>query len=218
MAIFVGTILAILALAVLPLLTPWFMHPALDAAGSAGRLDLARDVVHGLSDRSVHELVLGPATFEFAGPDGQPFYDPDERSHLQDARLLLGLFLLGGGASLLGLAAAFVRWPYRRAPMWLVIGRAGLAAAGAVALLGLVSIVAFETLFTLFHQVFFPGGNWAFDPATQRLVQLYPFGFWQIAATALGALVFGLGLAVWWLARRLGRSAAAQPTPAATSG
>jgi integral membrane protein (TIGR01906 family) len=200
------------------LLTPWFIHAALDAAGSAERLGLAAEAVHAISDRSVEQLLLGPGDFDIAGPDGEPFYDADERSHLRDARLLLGLLLVAGGISLLGLAAAMARWRDRRAAVWTVIGRAGLSTAVVVVLLGLVSLVAFDSLFTLFHQVFFPGGNWSFDPATQRLVQLYPFRFWQIAAAALGVSVFVLGLATWLLGRWMrGRSGTASTTDA-TSG
>jgi integral membrane protein (TIGR01906 family) len=200
------------------LLTPWFIHAALDAAGSAERLGLAAEAVHAISDRSVEQLLLGPGDFDIAGPGGEPFYDADERSHLRDARLLLGLLLVAGGISLLGLAAAMARWRDRRAAVWTVIGRAGLSTAVVVVLLGLVSLVAFDSLFTLFHQVFFPGGNWSFDPATQRLVQLYPFRFWQIAAAALGVSVFVLGLATWLLGRWMrGRSGTASTTDA-TSG
>ena len=207
----------------LPLLTPWFVHAALDAAGSAERLGLTDAQAHALSDRSVEQLVLG-GDFAIEDPDGEPFYDADERSHLGDARLLLGVLLVAGGVSLLGLALALVRWRDRRVAVWTVIRRAGLATAAVVVALAFVSLLAFDSLFTLFHQVFFPGGNWSFDPATQRLVQLYPFAFWQIAAPALGILVFLLGLATWLLGRRLSTRAPdepdepAGPTLAATSG
>lgn len=190
----------------LPLLTPWFIHAALDAAGSAERLGLATTEVHRLSDRSVQELVLGPGSFEFAGPDGEPFYDADERGHLGDARLLLGLFLAVGGISIVGIGMALGRGAAWRRPTWTVVSRAGLTTAVVVLGVGIVSLVAFDSLFTLFHQLFFPGGNWSFDPSTQHLVQLYPFRFWQIASAALGVLVFLLGLGAWllgrWAARR----------------
>jgi integral membrane protein (TIGR01906 family) len=200
-AVFASTVLAIIALAVLPLLTPWFIHPALDAAGSAERLGWSPAEVHALSDRSVEELVLGPGSFDIAGPDGAPFYDPDERGHLADARVLLGLFLLAGGIGIVVIGAVLGR-RRPRAATWRVVSRAGLTAAIVVAIIGLISLVAFDSLFTLFHQLFFPGGNWAFDPSTQRLVQLYPFRFWQIASAALGTLVFLLGIGAWLLGRR----------------
>ena len=80
-----------------------------------------------------------------------------------------------------------------------------------------MSLVAFDTLFTLFHQVFFPGGNWSFDPSRQRLVQLYPFAFWQLVAAAYGVLVLVLGAGAWLLGQALARRAedapSAGPTP-----
>ncbi len=207
--------MAIIALAVLPLLTPWFSHAALDAAGSAELLGLTAAQTHELSDRSLGELVMGPGEFAFDGPDGQPFYDDAERRHLGDARLVLGIFLLAGGIGIVAIGAALGAWAERRAVVWTVVRHAGLATAIAVVVLGVISLVAFDSLFTLFHRVFFPGGNWAFDPSSQRLVQLYPFRFWQIAAAALGSLVFILGLATWLLGRSMSGRAAPESTATA---
>ena len=212
--LFLATVLAIIALAVLPLLTPWFIHRALDAAGSAELLGLTETQTHKMSDRSVEQLVLG-GDFDFAGPDGEPFYDPDERGHLGDARLLLGVFLVAGGIGIIAIGAALGAWRDRRAAIWTVVRRAGLTASLVVVVLGFVSLVAFDSLFTLFHQVFFPGGNWSFDPSTQRLVQLYPFRFWQIASAVLGTLIFLIGLATWLVGRWASGRAAADSTPGA---
>ncbi len=90
--------------------------------------------------------------------------------------------------------------------------RAGLTTSLVVLGLGFISLVAFDSLFTLFHQIFFPGGNWAFDPSTQRLVQLYPFRFWQIAAAALGTFMFIIGLGTWLLGRWASRRAETDST------
>jgi integral membrane protein (TIGR01906 family) len=185
---------------VLPLLTPWFIHLALDAAGSAELLGVSQAQAHQFSDRSVEQLVFG-GDFDFDGPDGAPFYDADERGHLGDARLLLGLFLIAGGIGIVAIGAALGSWKDRRPAIWQVVRRTGLTTSLVVLGLGVFSLVAFDSLFTLFHQVFFPGGNWAFDPSTQRLVQLYPFRFWQIASAALGTLVFLLGIGAWLLGR-----------------
>ena len=204
MAVITATILVIVALAVLPLLTPLFIHPALQAAGSAARLGLDDAMARAMSDQSVQELLLGPGTFAFSGPDGRAFYDPAERGHLADARLLLWLCLAAGIVSAIVLGLSLARTPAEgRARLWRLISRAGGMAAGVVVVLGLVSMVAFGTLFSLFHRVFFPGGNSSFDPATQHLVQLYPFAFWQLAALALGTLVFLLGLGTWLLGRTM---------------
>lgn len=216
--VFVGTVLAIIAMAVLPLLTPVFIHPALEAAGSAERLGVEAADARRWSDLSVAELVLGPGSFAFDGPDGPgtgPFYDTAERGHLADARLLLWLCLIGGAVSLFGMGSLIGRaGEERRRTTWRIVSRAGATTAAAVIALAVVSLAAFDALFTLFHQLFFPGGNWSFDPATQHLVQLYPFAFWQVAAAAFGVLVAVLGVAAWWLGRRLGRSAPSHVEPA----
>ena len=197
----------------LPLLTPWFIHRALDAAGSAEILGYAAAEAYEMSDRSVEQLVLG-GDFDFSAPDGEPFYDVDERGHLGDARLLLGIFLLAGGVSIVAIGAAYGAWTDRRSAIWKVVARAGLVTALTVIVIGLISLVAFDSLFTLFHQIFFPGGNWSFDPSSQRLVQLYPFRFWQIASAALGTLILIVGLGTWLLGRWASRRVAGDSTSA----
>jgi integral membrane protein (TIGR01906 family) len=217
-AVFIGTILILVALAVLPLLSPPFVHAALDAADSAGRLGVNAETVHALSDRSVAGLLAWSDTFDLAGPDGRAFYDQAERSHLADARVLLWACLLLAVLSLISIALAMRRADRaQRRSLWRAISRAGASVAIAVLVIGAVSVVAFEELFTLFHQLFFPGGNWSFDPATQRLVQLYPFAFWQIAAVALGVLLLVLGSATWWLGRRLATRDSTSAAPDSTS-
>jgi len=219
LVVFIGTVLVIIAVAVLPLLTPLFIHPALDAAGAAGRVGLDTTLAHEMSDRSVQDLVLWSGDFAFEGPDGSAFYDADERGHLRDARILLWLFLGAGAISAIVIGITLRRSDGPgRATAWRVISRAGAATAIVVVVLGVISAVAFGTLFTLFHQIFFPAGNWSFDPATQRLVQLYPFRFWQIAAAALGLMVAILGIAAWLLGRSMSRSRSPDPRAGQTPG
>jgi integral membrane protein (TIGR01906 family) len=57
----------------------------------------------------------------------------------------------------------------------LLIAGGALAAAAAFAL-------AFDATFSFFHGLFFAAGTWTFNPATDRLVQLYPERFWILAA------------------------------------
>ena len=204
--VIVGTILVIVAVAIVPLLSSLFIHPTLDAASAADRLGVTAAQAHALSDASVGELVLGPGTFAFSGPDGTPFYDSDERGHLRDARLLLYL-AFGVGLVAAGLiAATLVRATgLARASLWGAIAQGGGISVIAVVVLGILALVAFSTLFTLFHQLFFPGGNFSFDPRTQHLVQLYPFTFWQITSAAFGVIIAMLGAGTWLVARRLTR-------------
>jgi uncharacterized membrane protein len=63
-------------------------------------------------------------------------------------------------------------------------------------------LVAFDALFELFHQVFFPAGSYTFDPATERLVQLFPFQFWDDTALVLGVVIVVIALGVAVVASR----------------
>jgi integral membrane protein (TIGR01906 family) len=77
---------------------------------------------------------------------------------------------------------------------------------------GVVGLVAFDQLFETFHEVFFPAGSFLFDPATDKLVQLFPFEFWDETALVVGVVIIAAALAVAWAAaRRARRSTATRP-------
>jgi integral membrane protein (TIGR01906 family) len=86
----------------------------------------------------------------------------------------------------------------------------------AVVALGIVSVVAFDTVFEIFHTLLFPGGSYTFDPSTERLVQLFPYDFWYQTAIALGVLIVVLALATVALATwRIRRTDATRAAAAA---
>jgi hypothetical protein len=208
-----ATALAILGASLLLLLTPVYIHPALDAAGSAAILGMDPPVAHELSDRTVGEVLLGPGTFGVVQgcpyvriPDAYAcFYDEAEAGHLRDVRLVLFGFL-----GLVAVAAVTLplqgRAGRRETWFWRAVARGAATLAVALAVAGVFFLVAFDGAFELFHRIFFPGGNWAFDPTSQRLVQLYPIAFWQLTSAALGVLAIGGGAITWWLAERRARA------------
>ncbi len=199
-AVSVATALTILAVAVLLVLPTFVLHPLLDAAGSASFLGVAPDEARRYSDLTVTELVVGPGTFAFAGPGGGPLFDAAEASHLRDARALLyGFLAVCAVAAVLAIAASIRA---RRSDVWRDIARGSGGLAVAIVLIGVIALVAFEPAFELFHRIFFPGGNWAFDPGSQRLVQLYPLAFWRYVSALMGVIALVFGAATWALARR----------------
>jgi len=72
---------------------------------------------------------------------------------------------------------------------------------------------AFDAAFEVFHRLFFAGGTYLFDPATDRLVQLFPFKFWDETTMAVGAVIVAISLLVAFVAGRRARRAAAVTTP-----
>ena len=130
-------------------------------------------------------------------PEPGRFYTTDEISHMTDVRRVFD------GAKILIPAGFFVmairlqRARARSAEAMLRLVRDGAVAAGAVALaLGLVATLAFDQAFLIFHEVFFPQGNFLFDPATSNLVRLYPDWYWQGITFRIGLSFIAIAAAV----------------------
>ena len=121
---------------------------------------------------------------------------------MRDVRgVFIGFFAV---TLILGLAALVIavrrRGAAARAASWRAVWGGAVGLIATLVVVGLVSFVAFDTLFEVFHQIFFAGGSYTFDPATERLVQLFPFTFWQETAIVLGIVAIALALFVAWVA------------------
>jgi integral membrane protein (TIGR01906 family) len=124
-------------------------------------------------------------------------FTDDEYAHMADVRRVFD------GAKLLvplGLFVMIVRLQRARAAAssdrWRLVRDGALLAAAIVALIGVVAAVAFEPLFLAFHYVFFPQGNFLFDPATSNLVRLYPDWYWEGITLRVGLSFLLLALLV----------------------
>ena len=80
--------------------------------------------------------------------------------------------------------------------MWELVRDGSLIAAAVVVLIGIVAALAFEPLFLAFHYVFFPQGNFLFDPATSNLLRLYPDWYWQGISLRVGLSFIAVALGV----------------------
>ena len=94
-----------------------------------------------------------------------------------------GLWVLAAISAVVLVAAS--RRPDRPGT-WRAVRGGAIGLTIGVVVVGVVGLVAFDRLFELFHEVFFPAGSYLFDPATDRLVQLFPFQFWDETAMVVG--------------------------------
>ena len=62
--------------------------------------------------------------------------------------------------------------------------------------------MAFDAAFELFHRLFFSAGTYTFNPATDKLVQLFPEAFWSEIAIAVGVVVLVAAILTAWQASR----------------
>ena len=140
--------------------------------------------------------------------NGTPVFNQREQAHMADVRTVFrGLWILAT-ISVVVLLAASRRSD--RAGSWRAVRGGAIGLTIGVVVVGIVGLVAFDRLFELFHEVFFPAGSYLFDPATDRLVQLFPFQFWDETAMVVGAVIIAISLAVAFVAgRRAARTIAA---------
>ncbi len=162
-----------------------FLLPANDPRATLQPIDLETQV--GMHERWV-AYVLGRSDL----PPGPAAFTIDETRHMADVRRVfvaaqaVMYAALGGAIVLFGFALR------RGARLALLVLRDGALWAGAAVLvLGLVAAIAFEPAFLVFHYLFFPQGNFLFDPATSNLLRLYPEPYWYGVTIRIGAAFVG---------------------------
>jgi len=178
-------------------LTPPVVHLLLQVSGAPTVLGVEPAVADGLSDALVGDLLTDGA---FDAPLGDaPLLSAGERSHLVDVGGLLRSVLVGGLGGLIVLTLARLR---RRAWLRAAIRDAAALIVGGALLAAAAFTLAFDATFTFFHGLFFASGTWTFNPATDRLVQLYPESFWILAALLFCVALAALSLIAYRITAR----------------
>lgn len=189
----VATAVLVITASVLPFLTPQWMAFEQGRANATAWTGYTTEELATATDAILSDLVFGPPDFGVE-VNGEEVLAERERGHMRDVRAVFtGLWLLAG-ASIVLLLVAGLRM--QGAFVWRAVRLGALTLAGAVVVIGVVALVAFDALFDLFHRIFFPGGSYIFDPATERLVQLFPFAFWQETALVVGVVIIALSVLV----------------------
>jgi integral membrane protein (TIGR01906 family) len=214
-----ATIVVLIGVALLVFLNPVWVGLGQERAEADVWTGWSIETVHEVTNAVLADLILGPPDFDQT-VDGVPVFAAREITHLQDVRTVLMGFAMAVVVSVVVLVVARIRGGPPLAWRGIRLGATALIA-GVVAL-GVLSVVAFDTVFEVFHRVFFASGTYTFDPATDRMVQLFPMSFWFETSLALGVVLLGLGIvvlavAIWregvWRGRAAGP--AAEPVPPA---
>ena len=202
----VATALVIIAVAILPFLTPQWVAFEQERSQATAWTGFTTAQLRTATDAILADLVLG-GDFSVA-VDGTPVLNEREQAHMADVRTVFrGLWVLAIASVVVLLIASRRR---DRHATWRAVRGGALGLTGGVVILGAIALVAFDQLFEAFHEVFFPPGSFLFDPRTDRLVQLFPFQFWQETAIVVGIVIIAIALGVaWFAARRAARAVAA---------
>ena len=202
-----GWIAIATALVIVTVTLPLFLNPIWVAfeqgrAQATAWTGFSEPQLRVATDSILADLVFGPPAFDVE-VDGAPVLTDRERAHMRDVR---GVFVGFFAAALVGLIGASLIAARRRGDQrhatWRAVRTGAIALAVALVIGGAVSFVAFDALFEVFHRLFFAGGSYTFDPSSERLVQLFPFRFWQETAIAVGAVCIALAAAVAVVASR----------------
>ena len=199
------------ALGIIALVIPLFLNPAWVAfeqgrAQATAWTGFSDTDLRSATDSILADLVFGPPEFDVSVA-GRPVLNAREQGHMRDVRgVFIGFF--GVTVALVATAAIIAarRRGQARAASWRAVRTGAVGLIAFLGAAGIVSLIAFDTLFEVFHQLFFAGGSYTFDPATERLVQLFPFAFWQESAIALAVVAIAVAIVVAVVAdRRAGR-------------
>jgi integral membrane protein (TIGR01906 family) len=181
------------------LINPLFIGWLQDRHDVADKLRISQDELDRINGEIVWDIFSG-GDFDVTFDDGEPVLDAEERSHMEDVSRLVRILVI-----LDLVAMAFAAWGGRllrtepdRLGRMLVVGAGGVGVATVA--IGLFAIVAWDTAFTLFHELLFPPRTWSFPPDS-TMILLYPPAFWFDAAMIAAALVLAtaatLSIAGW---------------------
>lgn len=135
-----------------------------------------------------------------------PLFNEREIRHMEDVLNLLRAFyslqVMAASYALIYLAAGWLRL---RGKAWAALGNklrwGGSLTLGLFGGFGALSMLNFDELFLRFHLMSFDNDLWILDPTRDRLIMMFPQGFWYdsairlalgTGAQALGALLVGL--------------------------
>ena len=203
----IATALVIIGGSIAPFLTPQFVRFEQDRTGVAGLTGFSTGQLDQVVGQILGDLVFWRGDFAVsvgAGPMLGDVLTEPERSHMRDVRnVFTGLYLLVlVGIATLVFALRRARSSAARAAAWRGVRNGGRGLAVVIAVLGVFAIVAFDAAFEVFHRLFFSAGTYSFDPATSKLVQLFPDAFWSETAIIVGGVVIVSAIIVAWFAGR----------------
>ncbi len=137
----------------------------------------------------VHALVL----FLRGNTEFGSSFNEKEQLHMEDVRGLVRL----SERLLAFLFVVCVAWLLCSSRKLELLRRASLFTLVVVGVGGLIVLLSFSSSFLIFHQLSFTNDLWMLDPATDRLIVLFPETFFSTALTDIVLRTLGMAAAVF---------------------
>lgn len=195
--------LVIVAISILPFLNPVWVGFEQGRSQATAWTGFTPAQLEAVTNPILWDLVVGPQDFDVT-LDGAPVLKEAERAHMRDVRgVFFGFFAVAAVAAVVLLALFLgARGAVARQRFWRRLAKTGIVIVVVTVVGGIAGLLFFDTAFIMFHEVFFPGGNYLFDYRTDRLVQLFPEQFWVDSTIGVGVVIIGLSLLLSFVARR----------------
>lgn len=215
----VATAVVLLGGSIAPFLAPPVVHFEQGRTGVGELTGFDSAQLDGVTGALLGDLVLWQGDFDTGVDDDflvGPALSDAERAHMRDVRNVFTGFWILVLAGVAVLAVGFRRaragtGTEARAAAWRSVSAGARGLAVAIVVAGAFVIFAFDATFEVFHRLFFSAGSYTFDPAHDRLVQLFPERFWSEISIAVGAVVLAVSILTWLFARgraaRIGQAA-----------
>ena len=200
-----ATMITIVALAILVFLNPAWVGFEQDRTGAAALTGFDSATVHMVTNSILHDLAFGPPNFAVA-VNGQEVLGVRERAHMVDVR---NVFFAFGAIAVLAVLILVNIGIFARGRAWFrrAVRTGAIVLAVVIVVLGAIAAVAFDTVFQVFHELFFPAGSFDFD-ASSKLIQLFPDQFWFETSLLLGLVILALCGLFAFLTRQRAEAAA----------
>ena len=197
--------ITIVALAILVFLNPAWVGFEQDRTGAAVLTGFDSATVHMVTNSILHDLAFGPPNFAVA-VNGQEVLGVRERAHMVDVR---NVFFAFGAIAVLAVLILVNIGIFARGRAWFrrAVRTGAIVLAVVIVVLGAIAAVAFDTVFQVFHELFFPAGSFDFD-ASSKLIQLFPDQFWFETSLLLGLVILALCGLFAFLTRQRAEAAA----------
>lgn len=185
-----------------PILWRGFYYGQIDALDLPAQTGFSPEIIREAFDQVMDYLVFGQPF-----GTGQLAWSEEGMAHFADCQILfyLDFAALAVSALLLGLIVLLCLSKKVRLHRFLGQGPCFWALLLMLAVLGgfgAWALLDFDSLFTVFHHVCFPGKtNWVFDPRTDQIIRILPEAFWARAAALGAGLALGVGLLLALLER-----------------
>jgi hypothetical protein len=199
-----ATALVILGASILPFLNPAYVRLEQDRAGVRIAGYTADDLDH-VAASLLGDLFLWQGDFDVTASGsssgsapGSPVLNDREQAHMRDVRgVFLGFEILVVASLVIGVVAfRRARDAAARAATWQAVRRGARGLAIGLVVVGAFAALAFDAAFEIFHRLFFGAGTYTFDPATDRLVQLFPEQFWSDTTMAIGIVALAAAILI----------------------